>query len=278
MKRIMSIQDISCIGKCSLTVCLPIISAMGIETAIVPTAVLSTHTMFKDFTFRDLTDDLDSIKEHWKKEQFDFDAIYTGYLGSDRQISIVKEYIDTFKNDKTKIIIDPAMADNGKLYTGFDMFFVKKMAALCENADIILPNVSEAALLTGSEYPGEDTSEETIKELLIKLSDLGAALSVITGTSFSDGSFGFTGYDRRTGDFFRYGTTKVNYKSHGTGDIFASTFTGALTLGFSEFEALKIASEYTASCIDATVKDPGHRFYGVNFEEKIPYLIKLISK
>lgn len=278
MKRVMTIQDISCIGKCSLTVALPIISACGIETAIVPTAVLSTHTMFKDFTFRDLTDDLDPIREHWLKEDFKFDAIYTGYLGSDRQISLVKEYFRCFKNENTKIIVDPAMADGGRLYTGFDMFYVKKMASLCSEADIILPNISEAALLTGSEYPGEDASEEVIKELLVKLSSLGARLTVITGTLFGNGDFGFSGYNKETDEFFSFGVPRVNHKSHGTGDIFASTFTGALVKGFPEFEALKIASKYTASCIDATVKDPDGRNYGVNFEEKLPYLLELVNK
>jgi len=278
MSRILTIQDISCIGKCSLTVALPIISAIGIETAIVPTAVLSTHTMFKDFTFRDLTDDLTPIREHWEKESFTFDAIYTGYLGSDRQINLVKEYFKSFKGADTRIIIDPAMADGGKLYTGFDNFFVKKMGTLCSEADIILPNISEAALLTESVYPGENASEEEIKELLIKLSKFGARLSVITGTLFSDGTFGFTGYDNVTGEFFKYGTKKVEYKSHGTGDIFASTFTGALVKGFSEFDALKIASDFTAVCIESTFNDPCHRTYGVNFEENIPYLIELTSK
>lgn len=278
MSRIMTIQDISCIGKCSLTVALPIISAIGIETAIVPTAVLSTHTMFKDFTFRDLTDDLSPIKEHWEKEKFAFDAIYTGYLGSERQIGLVKEYFNSFKGPNTRIIVDPAMADGGKLYTGFDMFFVKKMTSLCRESDIILPNISEAAFLTGSDYPGEDASEETIKDLLIKLADLGARLSVITGTQFADGSFGFTGYNSKTGEFFKYGTRKVDYKSHGTGDIFASAFTGALVKGFGEYEALKIASDYTASCIEATIADPNHRNYGVNFEEKLPYLIELTRR
>lgn len=278
MKRIMTIQDISCIGKCSLTVALPIISAMGIETAIVPTAVLSTHTMFKDFTFRDLTNDLDSIKEHWKKEGFEFEAIYTGYLGSDRQIAIVSDYIDTFKKSTTKVIIDPAMADNGKLYAGFDSYFAEKMKGLCGKADVILPNISEAAFLTDSEYPGEDASEDIVKELLLKLSKLGARLSVITGTTFKDGTFGFTGYDNVTKEFISFGATKVNMRSHGTGDIFASCFTGALANGYSEYDSLVIASKYTSTCINNSFNDKNHVNYGVNFELEIPYLLSLIGK
>lgn len=278
MKRVMSIQDISCVGKCSLTVALPIISAMGIETSIVPIAVLSTHTQFNGFTFRDLTDDMEPIKEHWKKEKFKFDAIYTGYLGSDRQIELVSDYFDTFKSENTKIIMDPAMADNGKLYTGFDEFFARKMGTLCSKADIILPNISEACLMLGEEYPGEEADEDTIKQLLLKLDKLGSKISVITGTTFSNGTFGFTGYNSEKKEFFNYGTEKINHKSHGTGDVFASAFTGALMNDYTVFESLKIAADYTCACIRNTYNDPDSVFYAVNFESEIPYLLKLIGK
>ena len=278
MKRIISIQDVSCLGKCSLTVALPIISAMGVETTIIPTAVLSTHTMFQGFTFRDLTDDMDPIKDHWKKEGFKFDAIYTGYLGSERQIKIVADYFDTFKSEGTVIVMDPAMADNGKLYPGFDNNFAKNMASLCAKADIILPNISEACLMLGEAYPGEDADEETVKGLLLKLSELGARYSVITGTEFADGTFGFTGYDKETKEFFKYGTKKVPWKSHGTGDVFASAATGALMNGFNVYDSLKVAADYTCACINNTYEDPDKVDYAVNFEAEIPYLLKLINK
>lgn len=278
MKRIITIQDISCLGKCSLTVALPIISAMGVETTIIPTAVLSTHTQFSNFTFHDLTDEMDPIKEHWKKEGFKFDAVYTGYLGSDRQIEIVSDYFDTFKGDNTVIIMDPAMADNGKLYAGFDTHFAKKMATLCTKADIILPNISEACLMLGEEYPGEDADEATIKGLIEKLAALGARYSVITGTTFADGTFGYTGYDAKEDKFFSYGTQKVNWKSHGTGDVFASTVTGALMNGYNVYDSLKIAADYTCACIRNTYDDPQKVNYAVNFEAEIPYLLKLIGK
>ena len=278
MKRIISIQDVSCLGKCSLTVALPIISAMGVETTIIPTAVLSTHTMFQGFTFRDLTDDMDPIKDHWKKEGFKFDAIYTGYLGSERQINIVADFFDTFKSEGTVIVMDPAMADNGKLYPGFDNNFAKNMASLCAKADIILPNISEACLMLGEAYPGEDADEETVKGLLLKLSELGARYSVITGTEFADGTFGFTGYDKKTKEFFKYGTKKVPWKSHGTGDVFASAATGALMNGFNVYDSLKVAADYTCACINNTYEDPDKVDYAVNFEAEIPYLLKLINK
>ena len=278
MKRIMTIQDISCIGKCSLTVALPIISAAGVETAIVPTAVLSTHTQFMDFTFHDLTDEMQPIKEHWKKENFKFDAIYTGYLGSKRQIEIVSEYFDTFKNEDTIIVMDPAMADNGRLYTGFDNNFAREMSKLCSKADIILPNISETCLMLGEEYPGEDADEQIIQKLLIKLSTLGAKISVITGTTFSDNTFGFTGYNSETDEFFSYGTEKIKLMSHGTGDVFASAFTGALMNEFSCYDALKIAADYTCACIKNSYLDPDRVNYCVNFEAELPYYLQLLKK
>lgn len=278
MKRVMSIQDISCVGKCSLTVALPIISAMGVETSIVPTAVLSTHTQFSNFTFRDLTDDMEPIMEHWLNEGFKFDAIYTGYLGSKRQIDIVSKFFDNFGNEENYIVVDPAMADNGKLYTGFDKHFALEMAKLCQKADIILPNISEASLMLDRPYPGEEASEAEIKDLLLGLSELGAKKSVITGVTFADNTFGFLGYDSETKEFFSYGTELIKAKSHGTGDVFASTFTGALMNDFSVYDALKIAADFTCACIKNTYNDPDAVNYAVNFEAEIPYLLKLIEK
>lgn len=278
MKRIMSIQDISCLGKCSLTVALPIISASGVETAIIPTAVLSTHTQFQGFTFHDLTGEMETVKAHWQKEGFHFDAIYTGYLGSARQIDIVSDYFDSFRSEDTVIVMDPAMADNGHLYTGFDTAFARKMGTLCAKADIILPNISEACLMLDEPYPGEDASEDVIRALLVKLARLGAKMNIITGTTFADGTFGFTGYNAETQAFFRYGTEKIPLKSHGTGDVFASAFVGALMNDFSVDKSLQIAADYTCACIKNTYDDPDHVFYAVNFESELPYLLKLIGR
>ncbi|MBP8967751.1 MAG: pyridoxamine kinase [Lachnospiraceae bacterium] len=278
MKRIATIQDISCIGKCSLTVALPIISATGIETAIVPTAVLSTHTQFSGFTFRDLTDDMEPIRDHWKKEGFRFDALYTGYLGSLRQIDIVKSYFKEFGGEGTVKIVDPAMADNGKLYYGFDEAFAREMGTLCAESDIALPNISEAVLMLGEEYPGEDASEETVKDLLRKLAGIGIKFPVVTGVTLSNGTFGFIGYDSAKDEFISYGIEKVPYKSHGTGDVYASAFTGALVNGKSIYDSLVIAANYTTACIKNTYNDPEKVNYAVNFELEIPYLLKLLGK
>ena len=277
MKKVATIQDISCIGKCSLTVALPIISAAGIETAIVPTAVLSTHTQFKGFTFRDLTDDMEPIRDHWIKEGFKFDAIYTGYLGSIKQIEIVKSYFTAFDNGSTFKVVDPAMADNGNLYVGFDKNFALEMAGLCAEADIALPNISEAALMLGEDYPGEDAPEEVTKDLLKKLADKGVKFPVITGVTLKDGSFGFIGYDAAKDEFISYGTEKIPHKSHGTGDIYASAFTGALVNGKSIFDSLSIAADYTAACIRNTYNDPDKVDYAVNFELELPYYISRLG-
>ena len=276
MKRIVTVQDISCLGKCSLTVALPIISAMGVEAAIVPTAVLSTHTMFSGFTFHDLTDEILPIADHWQKENLKFDAVYTGYLGSHEQIAIVEEFFDRFKTEENLIIIDPVMADNGKLYPAFDMAFAARMAELCGKADIILPNITEASFMTGMEYK-EVYDEKYIKEMLHKLAALGAKKVVLTGVGFEEGMTGVMGYDTEKDEFFHYSNKKLPKSYHGTGDVFASTFTGAVMNGFDWKDALKLAADYTAECIRVTMEDPDGCWYGVNFEKTIPQLVEMIK-
>ena len=277
MKKILTIQDISCLGKCSLTVALPIISAMGVETVILPTAVLSTHTMFKNFTVKDLMDQLVPITDHWKAEGVKFDAIYTGYLGSAEEIEIVKKIFDEFKTDDTLIFIDPVMADNGKLYPAFDEKYAKENAKLCGKADIIVPNITEACFMTDTEYK-EVYDEAYIKELLQKLAALGAKKVVLTGVSLSDGKTGVYGLDSETGETFIYQNDRVDASFHGTGDIFASVSVGALTRGLSQEEAFKLAADYTADTIKATVENPEKPWYGVDFEATIPELVTRLGK
>lgn len=272
MKRIVTVQDISCVGKCSLTVALPIISAMGVETAIVPTAVLSTHTMFQNFTCKDLTEEIQPITAHWKQEGISFDGIYTGYLGSFEQIDIVAQMFDDFKTEDNIIFVDPVMADNGKLYPAFDEAFAKKMATLCGKADIIVPNVTEACFMTDTEYK-EEYDEAYIKALLQKLSALGAKLSVITGVGFEKGKTGFMGYDKATDSYYRYETDRIDASYHGTGDIFASACVGAMMRGMDWKKAFEVAAEYTKECIRLTLADQDGRWYGVNFEEAMPFLL-----
>ncbi len=276
MKRILTIQDISCLGKCSLTVALPVISAMGVEAVIIPTAVLSTHTMFQNFTYRDLTSDILPVVEHWKKEGITFDAVYTGYLGSIEQVDIMIHIMNTLGAGRIRIV-DPAMADNGKLYTGFDMDFVKKCRELCGCSDIAVPNITEASLLTGMEYR-ETYDEAYIQELLQGMADLGARKVVLTGVSYEEDKIGMAGYDSETGKFFQYFTRRLPVAYHGTGDIYASTLTGALMRGFDTEEAAAIAADFTGETIRLTMENPDRRTYGVDFENALPYLWKLLQK
>lgn len=277
MKRIVTVQDISCVGKCSLTVALPIISSMGIEASILPTAVLSTHTMFKNFTCQDLTDQIVPITEHWKNEGIGFKAIYTGYLGSFEQIDLMKKMFDDFKTEDTLLFVDPAMADNGKLYPAFDEAFAKHMASLCAKADIIVPNLTEASFMTGIEYKTE-YDEDYIRAVLLKLSELGTKISILTGVGFKEGKTGVMGYDSETEEFFYYEQERLNASYHGTGDIFSSTCVGAIMNGLNWKEAVQIAADYTAECIRVTLQDPEKPWYGVNFEQAIPFLLKLLKK
>lgn len=276
MKRIVSIQDISALGKCSLTVALPIISAMGIECAVVPTAVLSTHTQFKGWTFRDLTDDMEPIADHWKQEGFLFDAIYTGYLGSFRQVDIVKRYFRDFGKG-AKIIVDPAMADNGKLYAGFTADFPLKMAELLEGADLVLPNLTEACFLLGKEYRTE-YDRAYITDILDGLLSRGAKNAALTGVSFEKGRLGVVSMNGDTGAFSEYYTEHLPVNFHGTGDIYSSAAVGAILSGMSIPEALALAADYTVECIRLTLAEKDHIWYGVNFEQAIPFLLERMKK
>ena len=276
MKRIVSIQDISALGKCSLTVALPIISAMGVECAVVPTALLSTHTQFKGWTFRDLTDEMEPIAEHWKKEGFTFDALYTGYLGSERQVDIVKRYFKDF-GAGAKIIVDPAMADNGRLYAGFAPQFPLKMAELLEGADLVLPNLTEACFLLGKEYRA-DYDRPFVMELLEGLLERGAKNAALTGVSFETGRLGVVSLSGETGAFSEYYTEHLPVSFHGTGDIYSSAAVGALVAGKSIPEALALAADYTVACIRLTLQEENHSWYGVNFEQAIPYLIERMQR
>lgn len=276
MKRLVTIQDISCVGKCSLTVALPIISAIGIETAVIPTAVLSTHTAFKNFTFRDLTSDILKISKHWEEEHINFDAIYTGYLGSIEQIEILKKFFNDFKNNNNFIFVDPVMGDNGKLYTGFNHEFAMQMKVLCKIADIIVPNLTEASYMLKKQYK-ENYSLEEIKEILIELTNLGPENAILTGISFKENELGVMGYNKKTKEYYSYFKEKIPVKYHGTGDVFASTLVGAITIEKSLEESIKIAVDYVWETIKDTYIEKKENAYGVNFENKIPYLLKRIN-
>ena len=274
-KKLVSIQDISCMGQCSLTVALPIISALGVETVILPTAVLSTHTGgFENFTFHDLTDEMPEISRHWESLGLEFDAIYTGYLGSFKQIEYVLDFIAKFRKPNTVVFVDPAMGDHGKLYTGFDTRFAKEMAKLCAKADIIVPNLTEASFMLGKEYIGSGHSKEYIEDMLRGLADLGAKKVILTGVSFEKGKLGVAYYDAEKDSVFYYFNDAFEGVFHGTGDIFASTCIGAYTRGRSIEESVKLAADFVCAAINNTIDSRKGHEYGVRFEECLPMLLK----
>lgn len=277
MKKVVTIQDISCFGKCSLTVALPVISAMGIETAVIPTAVLSTHTGgFQGYTFRDLTSDIPAIANHWKSINLNFDAIYTGYLGSQEQIQIVSDFFDDFRTDNNIIIVDPVMGDAGKLYAGFTPDFAEKMAKLCAKADYIIPNMTEVSYLLGIPYT-EVYDEDFIKDCLRRLAQLGCRVPVITGVHYDDKLQGAMAYDSAEDKFYSSFSENINRTIHGTGDIFASVFTGAAVLGKPIQEILDIAVQYTIDCINATLPNIDEMWYGSSFELCIGKLVEYVK-
>ncbi len=255
MKRVLTIQDISCLGKCSSTVALPIISAMGVETVILPTALLSAHTGFKGNTFLDLSEELLPIAEHWKRENVHFDAVYTGYLGTEAEIETVKQIIHMFREDGTLVLVDPVMADHGKLYRGFSDSYVEENASLCAEA----------------------------RELLAGLGKLCGGTAAITGIGLSAGHTGVVAETKENGrqEFFSCQSARIPLSYHGTGDIFASVTVGALMRGFPPKEALQTAVDYVSRTISVTAEDPArtgkNEKFGVNFEETLPELVRKVN-
>lgn len=272
MKKIVSIQDISCIGKCSQTVALPIISSMGIEIAVLPTSILSTHTAFNGFTFKNLTDELCKIVKHWKKEKFKFDLIYIGYTGSEEVLEFVLDFIDNFKTKDNIVVFDPAMADHGKLYAGISESIFFKIKEVCKKADIIRLNITEATLLLDKEYKDKITLEEGM-EIAKDMLKVGGEKVVVTGIE-NDNKIGAIGFDGK--NYYSNFETKYNKSYHGTGDIFTSVLVGCITNGKSLDDAIKIATKYTTECVRLSYEDKNSDDYGVKFEEAIPYLLKLI--
>lgn len=272
-KKILTIQDISCVGQCSLTVALPILSACGLETCVLPSAVLSTHTAgFSGYTFRDLTEDMPAIRQHWQKEGISFAAIYTGYLGSTRQIEYVR---DIFRDNAAAgcvKVVDPAMADNGNLYPGFDAAFVEAMKELCAEADYVVPNITESCFLTGIEYRTE-YDRAYINALLAGLTALGCKNVILTGISYAPGKTGIVVYEN--GEYAYYEHDKLPNSCHGTGDIYASAFVGALIRGNSAYRAAQIAADYTVECIKCTAQLENH-WYGAAFEPVLGKLIEML--
>lgn len=276
--RVAAIHDISCVGKCSLTVALPVISAAGIEVSVIPTAVLSTHTGgFTGYTYRDLSDELIAIANHWQILNIKIDAVYTGFLGSLKQIDIISEIFDKFKNINNYIIVDPVMADNGKLYEIYDMNFVQGMKKLCTKADIIIPNMTEAAFLLDTEYKEGPYKQDYIEKLLKGLEKFGAKYVVLTGVYFDNNQLGAAVYDCDNKNIEYAFAQKIDGFYHGTGDVFASVFIAAFLKGKTLKSAAQIAADFTVQSILRTKEAATDTRYGVDFENGLKELAILLA-
>lgn len=269
-RRILTVQDISCLGQCSITVALPILSACGHETCILPSAMLSTHTGgFGMPHIRDLTEDFSGILEHWKNLKCSFDAVYTGYLGNVRHMEYVKDIFQHLLTDDGMRIVDPAMGDHGQLYTGFDMEYVQAMADLCACADLILPNVTEACMMAGIPYQ-QDLNADYVSRLMDRMEEICPNV-VMTGIGYSETETGVL--VSQNGQRWHYTHKKIPQSFQGTGDVFASAFVGAWQQGKTLEQAVAIAADFTAKCIEKTWKEPSH-WYGVKFETVLPELVQ----
>lgn len=271
-RRILTIQDISCVGQCSMTVALPILSACGHETCILPSKLLSAHTGgFGKPAILDLAASMKDFSSHWQSAGIAFDAIYTGYLGSREAIEQAKHLIRTTLAPGGKVIADPAMADHGRLYSGFDPEYAQAMQELCFDADVMLPNITEAAMMTGLPYR-VDPDENYIRSLL---EALGGRDVVLTGVGCRPGQTGAA--LRHNGRIHTYLHERFDTNHHGTGDIFAACFTGAWLRGWDMADAMKLAADMTCRCIENT-RSAGDHWYGVRFETALPYLIQRLEE
>lgn len=272
-KRVAAVHDISGVGKCSLTAALPVISAAGVECLPVPTAVLSTHTGdIAGYTFHDLTDDIPAYLSHWLQFGITLDCIYSGYLGSVRQIDMVLAMADEFSFCRPLLVVDPAMADSGRLYVGFDSAFVCEMKRLCKRADILVPNLTEACLLTGIEYKESVSADyiETVCRALSKICDT----FVLTGVSLDDSKAGCLVSEGNGSELRFIETEKFPGVYYGTGDLFASALTGAIMNGKSLYDSAETATEFVVSAIRDTYLEGSDTRLGVAFERHLPEYIK----
>lgn len=273
MKRIVTIQDFSCVGSCSLTAAIPVLSAAGVECCGIPTALLSNHTGFPTFYSIDLTDELEPIGNQLKREHIGFDGIYTGYIASVGQIEHIERFISEFRQPGTPLFIDPVMGDNGKMYAALTDDYPEHMRRFISGADIITPNITEACLLTGRSFNPCPTLHE-IKEMLLELCGLGVKFAVITGFS-EKGRLGAVGCCN--GVFTEFLTPKKDVSCSGTGDVFASALLGAYLRGADYAQSLEIATKFTYAAVECTAAAPDRRFYGIHFQTVLGEYIRLLE-
>ena len=276
-KKAALINDISCLGRCSLTAAMPILSACGIESVPVPTGIFSAHTEFEGFVKEDLTDKMEQFVEHWKSLGIRFDCIYSGYLANRKQTETVQRFLLDFKKSDTLCMVDPVMGDNGVFYKGIDDSFIADMRFLCSAADIIVPNVTEACMLADIEPEVDGYGMDFVKELLVSLRNITPARIVITGVDLGDGQIGCAVYDSLMGKANMFFTPKTEGRFPGTGDVFASALTAAVLNGKGFADAVQTAMGFTCKCVEATLEAETDRKYGLCFEPEIKNLIKSLE-
>lgn len=278
MKRVLAVHDISCVGKCSSTVALPVISAAGLECSLLPTALLSTHTGgFTGYTFLDLTDEMEKMFAHFKTLNLHVDAIYSGYMGSASQIDLLIEKINYFNKSGCIYICDPVMADNGKLYPAFDLAFVEEMKKLVKKSNVVIPNLTEASFILNKEYK-EQFNKDEVQSILKELTSLGPTIAILTGVTFEENKLGAMAYDKSKDEYYEYYTNKIYGYFHGTGDLFSSAVVGCLLNGIDVAKTLQISTIFTYLSIEQTHKDNLDKKYGVEFELFLEHYAKSINE
>lgn len=279
MKRLAAIHDLSGFGKCSITAALPIVSASGVECCCIPTALLSTHTGgFEGWTFKDLSDEMLPIASHWNRLGLKFDAVYSGYLASREQGRILSECISLLCDEDTLVIVDPAMADNGRYYANLDESMADCFREIIGKANVITPNITEACFLTATPYSAGPHDKAFVDELIEKLSDMGPEIVVITGVVSPEGEVGVVGADRRSKVHCAHMSPARKGIFHGSGDVFASAFAALLVRGFDFETALRISEGFVADCVLRTERRCGAGNYGLDFEAALPDYILSIKR
>lgn len=279
MKRMAAIHDLSGLGKCSITAALPIVSASGVECCCIPTALLSTHTGgFTGWTFKDLSEEMLPIARHWHHLDMHFDAVYSGYLASKEQGELLRECIRLLSDEDTLVIVDPAMADNGKYYVNLNETMTECFRGIIAMANVITPNITEACFLTDTEYCDGPYSADFVDMLLSKLCAMGPEKVVITGVVSENGEVGVVGFDKCTGVRCAHMSPVRNGMFHGSGDVFASAFSALLTRGFDFETALQLSESFVADCVLRTERRCGAGNYGLDFEAALPdYIMNIAS-
>lgn len=279
LKRIAAINDISGLGKCSLTVALPVISATGVECSVIPTALLSTHTgVFSGWTLDDLSDQILPIAHHWHDIHAHFDGIFTGYLANPAQGELIRETIELLRTEDTKVIVDPAMADNGKYYSNLDEGMTQCFRDLFQHADIVTPNFTEACFLAGKDYVKGPVSVSYVEEIMDRILELGPSTVVVTSVSLDENNIGMLSKEKGSSEVYQAMAHELTGMFHGAGDVFASAFSALLIRGADLSDATEIAMRFTSDSISRTAERGTPRHYGLDFESALPEYILEVNR